>query len=70
MEIKNEAHALEMIAVWREAAPQTQRRDISLAIQQLELNAMYYDQKGNASGVERAEKCIRILQDHLTTLGK
>jgi len=70
VEIKNEAHALEMIAVWRKASPQAQRRDINLAIQQLELNAMYYDQKGNATGADRAEQCIRILQEYLASLGK
>ena len=70
MEIKNEAHALEMIAVWRKSPLQAQRRDINLAIQELELSLMYYDQKGNARGVDRSEKCIRILQDHLATLGE
>lgn len=68
MDIKNEVHALEMIAVWRETPPGSQRREISLAIQQLELSAMYYDQKGNTRGVDRAENCIRLLRDYLAEL--
>jgi hypothetical protein len=69
MEIRNEEHAQEMLALWRQLAPPAQRKEIGLAIQQLELGSMYYEQKGNSQGVARCEKCIRLLKEQLATLG-
>ena len=69
MEINNEKQAREMLAAWRELPPPARRREIHLAIQQLELNSMYYEQKGNSQGVARSELCIRLLREELATLG-
>ena len=68
MEIRNEEHAREMIAVWEQLAAPTRRKEIGQAIQQLELNSMYYDQKGNTQGTVRCEKCILLLKEHLAAI--
>lgn len=70
MEIRNEEHAREMLTVWQQLAAPARRKEISLAIQQLELNSMYYEQKGNSQGIDRCEKCILLLKEHLAALGE
>lgn len=70
MEIRNEEHAHEMLAIWRQLAVPAQRKEIGLAIQQLELSSMYYEQKGNSQGVDRCERCILLLQEQLAGLDK
>jgi hypothetical protein len=68
MEIHNEEKAREMLAIWRQLPVPARRKEIQLAIQQLELNAMYYEQKGNSQGVARSERCIKLLRDELESL--
>ena len=68
MEIRNEEHAREMIGEWQKIPLLARKREISLAIEQLELNSMYYEQKGNDQGVVRSEQCILILKEHLASL--
>ncbi|MFZ5799001.1 MAG: hypothetical protein ACYCYR_16505 [Desulfobulbaceae bacterium] len=68
MEIRNEEHAREMLAVWRKLAVPARKKEIDLAIQQLELSSMYYEQKGNRQGMERCETCITLLREHLVNL--
>lgn len=70
MEIRNEEHAREMLAVWQQLAAPAQRREIGLAIQQLELNSMYYEQKSNSQGKDRCERCILLLKKQLAALGE
>jgi hypothetical protein len=70
MEIRNEEHAREMLAVWQQLAAPARRKEIRLAIQQLELGCMYYEQKGNSQGIARCEKCINLLSEQLATLGE
>jgi hypothetical protein len=69
MEIRNEEHAREMLALWQELAVPARRKEIDLAIQQLELSSMYYEQKGNSQGVDRCEKSILLLKEHRAALG-
>jgi len=68
MEIINEQHAQAMIAEWRKLQVPARKREILLAIQKLELNAMYYEQKGLGQAVTRTENCIAILRKYLDTL--
>ena len=70
MEIVNEKDAQAMIAQWRELPLPTRKKEILLAIQKLELNSMYYEQKGIEQAVVRSENCIAILRKHLETLGE
>jgi hypothetical protein len=69
MEIRNEEHAREMLAAWQQLAAPARKKEIGLAIQQLELSSMYYEQKGNSQGMDRCERCILILREQLATLG-
>jgi len=68
MEIKNEEHAREMLRQWQEKPVPAQKREIRLAIEQLELNYMYYEQKGNDRGITRSQLCMDIISQYLATL--
>ncbi|MDW7774003.1 MAG: hypothetical protein SCH71_14045 [Desulfobulbaceae bacterium] len=68
MEIINEEDARAMIARWKQLPVGAQKREIGLAVQKLELGAMYYEQKGNDKGVRRSERCILILRKQLDAL--
>jgi len=68
MEIKNEEHAAEMLKEWQSLPGLARKSRIRLAIEKLELNCMYYEQKDNEQGVARTEKCILILKDHLAAI--
>ena len=57
-----------MIREWQDLPEQARKRTIQLAIENLELNSMYYEQKGNARGIDRSEKCIRLLKENLALL--
>lgn len=70
MEIKNEAHAAEMLQKWQSLPGQARKSRIKLAIEKLELSCMYYEQKDNEKGVARAEKCILILKEQLSSLSE
>jgi hypothetical protein len=68
MEIRNEEHARKMLREWQELPPAAQKREIRLAIEHLELSSMYYAQKGNDKGVERADRCADIFTAYLRGL--
>ena len=61
MKISDEITAKEAIAVWRSKAPKEQLKLIRQAIEILELNQMYYENRGNKKGIIRSEKTIDIL---------
>lgn len=63
MNINNEADAHEAISALASEPPKAQIRSLQLAIESLELNQMYYEQKGNEQGVDRTGRCIKILQE-------
>ena len=70
MEIKNEEHAAKMLDKWSQLPVPTRKNQIKLAIEKLELNSMYYEQKGNDKGVTRSENCIILLRNYLSALEK
>ena len=57
--------AYKAIEAWRSDPPNAQIRQIKIAIQSIELNQMYFEQKGNEKGALRMEKCIEVLQVRL-----
>ena len=65
MEIKNEYHAREMLKEWQNLPEPVRRHRMKTAIEKLELNGMYYEQKGNEKGAARSKKCLDILKEHL-----
>jgi len=68
MEIKNEKDAAAMLSKWRHLSNQARNYHIKLAIEKLELNSMYYEQKENKQGVIRCEKCILLLKEGLASI--
>ncbi|MCL7489327.1 MAG: phage tail protein [Desulfobulbaceae bacterium] len=68
MEIRNEEHARNMLKEWQGLALSARKNEIRLAIESLELSSMYYEQKGNDKGAERAKRCVTILAEHFNTL--
>ena len=68
MEIRNEEHAREMIKQWQNLPVPARKKEISLAMEQLELSTMYYEQKGNENGAERSARCHSLLREHLSSL--
>ena len=68
MEIKNEEHAIKMLQEWQKLPLPTQKREIRVAIEKLELSSMYYEQKGNNKGATRSQLCVNILTEYFNTL--
>lgn len=66
--IDSEDIAQAAIESWRQESPVSQKRNLRLAIESLELSVMYYDQKDNFPGKIRAENCIVLLQKRLQEL--
>ena len=63
MNINNETDAYAAIESWRTEPPKAQIRNLQTAIESLELSQMYYEQKGNENGIQRAGRCIEILRE-------
>ena len=69
MPIDSEQQALAAIDSWRAKSLLAQRRYLREACDSLELNGMYYEQKGNEQGVARSERCLALLRARLEELG-
>lgn len=69
MKIKNEEEARRLIEALLTRPVAAQTRDLRLAMENLELDQMYYDQKGNEQGVQRCEVCLDLLRQRLAGLG-
>ena len=57
-----------MIRRCSELPPAARKRELGLAIQRLELNLMYYEQKGRGKGAVMSRRCIDLLEEHLASL--
>jgi len=68
MKINNEEDARIMLAEWQDMPLWVRKKKSNLAIEHLELNSMYYEQKGNDRGVARSERCIAVFREYLATL--
>ncbi len=62
----NEAHAA--VERWRAQPEAAQKRILRQAIECLELDQMYYEQKGNDNGVSRCEEALAVLRTRLAAL--
>ena len=69
MKVKNEEEARRLIEELRVNPTAAQARNLRLAMENLELDQMYYEQKGNDQGVQRCEVCLDILRCRLAELG-
>jgi hypothetical protein len=63
MKISDPNSARRLIEEWRPAPAPAQLKNLQLARENLELDQMYYEQKGNIAGVERCAECLKILQE-------
>ncbi|MEW6594619.1 MAG: hypothetical protein AB1413_07100 [Thermodesulfobacteriota bacterium] len=68
MSFSTEEDAQRAIETWRQEPEKTQRKEIRLAIESLELSQMYYEQKGNDLGCARSGRCIALLRARLAEL--
>ena len=68
MKINNEQQAKVAINSWRDNPVKAQQRNLNLAIEHLELSQMYYEQKDNNKGLERASRCIALLSQRIKEL--
>ncbi len=68
MNIKNESDAAYFIKSLDGKSIKAQQIQLAKVIESLELNQMYYEQKGSERGVTRTEKCLVILNNHCASL--
>lgn len=69
MKIKNVEEARGLIEELFASPVAAQSRDLRLAVENLELDQMYYEQKGNDQGVQRCEVCLELLRHRQAELG-
>lgn len=69
MKIKNEEEARRLIEELLVSPGAVQSRTLRLAVENLELDQMYYEQKGNDQGVQRCQVCLDFLRRRLAELG-
>lgn len=68
MKVKNEEEAQSLIKELLASPAAAQTRNLRLAVESLELDQMYYEQKGNEQGVQRCEACLDLLRLRLAAL--
>ena len=68
MNINNADQAREAIALWQTDPARAQLKNLRLAQESLELSQMYYEQKGNESGVVRAIACLTIITTRIAEI--
>ncbi|NTV13962.1 MAG: hypothetical protein HGA96_08565 [Desulfobulbaceae bacterium] len=69
MKIKNAEEARSLIKELLADPVAAQTRNLRLVVENLELDQMYYEQKGNDQGIKRCEICLDILRHRLDELG-
>lgn len=68
LKIKNTEETRGLIEALLARPVAAQARDLRLAMEYLELDQMYYEQKGNKQGVQRCEVCLDLLRHRLAEL--
>jgi hypothetical protein len=63
MKITDPSTARRLIEEWRPEPAASQLKNLRLARENLELDQMYYEQKGNSGGVARCALCLEILRE-------
>ena len=66
MNLNSEQETREAIADWQKLSDTAQTMQLRKAIEKLELNEMYYEQKGNDRGVGRCRACLELLREQLS----
>ncbi|MCA1765846.1 MAG: hypothetical protein LC633_06325 [Desulfobulbaceae bacterium] len=68
MHLKNENETREAIDSWRPDSPGAQLGKLHKALEGIELDRMYYEQKESARGVERCGSCLALLRERIDEL--
>lgn len=68
MKVKNDEEARQLIVNLLAFSVPSQVRDLRKAVENLELDQMYYEQKGNDQGAQRCEVCLELLRHRLAEL--
>lgn len=68
MHLKNEDDTRKAIEEWRSFSPASRAANLRKAIETLELDQMYYDQKGSDQSMERCAACLKMLQASLAEI--
>lgn len=66
--IDNEEKVRQAIEDWCDCPVQAQLRNLKLAVDSIELNQMYFEQKGNDRGVLRMQRCLEIVKCRMLEL--
>jgi len=66
MHFKNREETLAAIEDWRPLSPAAQTRNLRQAIKSMEMDQMYYEQKGNSVGSERCDECLELFMVRLS----
>ena len=66
--IDNPEQAHNTIEVLRSEPPQAQILFLKQSIQAVELNQMYFEQKGNEKGASRMDQCLALLRKRLNEI--
>ena len=68
MHLKNEADTRKAIEEWQNFSAAVQAANLRKAIDTMELDQMYYDQKGSERGLERCDTCLKMLRERLAEI--
>ena len=68
MHLKNEADTIAAIDEWRSLSPTAQAIRLRNAIDTMELDFMYYEQRDSERGITRCSICLRLLKDRLADI--
>ena len=68
MHLKNEADTRKAIEEWQNFSAAVQAANLRKAIDIMELDQMYYDQKGSERGLERCDTCLKMLRERLAEI--
>jgi hypothetical protein len=68
MHLKNEKETRDAIDAWREISPAAQLSNLNKALEGIELDRMYYEQKESSRGIERCGTCLALLRERIDEL--
>ena len=66
--LKNEIDTVAAIDEWRSLSLTTQTINLRKAIETMELDHMYYEQKGSERGLARCGSCLQLLKNRLADI--
>ena len=68
MRFKNEHDCVEAIEEWQQYSAESQVRNLNRAIETMELDLMYYRDKGSERTAGKLSKCLELLNKRLSVI--